>query len=337
MSESYSRRWEGEGRKRRREGKAEPEKPPDYYGMPAIHGSHWNWLVVWYFFLGGISAASHVIATIAGRAGGRENKIIERTGRYVSILAFLPCPLLLVFDLGRPERFVNMLRVVKLRSPMSLGSWGLSSFGAFTVLAAMLQAARDGLFGRSRAAAFIGQIPTAPPAVAGSAPALFVGGYTGVLLGATAVPLWGKNALLLGPLFLNSAFSTAVATINLGIALQGKPAAEAAEALEAFDRVLITTELALLAASRANLGELATPITTGRTGALLTYGTIGAGLIAPLAIQTINRRRRSRFLSVLASVLVLCGGFILRYTMIAGGHESANDPQATFTYTRKRK
>ena len=336
MSESYSRRWEGEGRKRRREGKIEPEKPPDYYGMPAIHGSHWNWLVVWYFFLGGISAASHVIATIAGLAGGDENKNIERTGRYISFLAFLPCPLLLILDLGRPERFVNMLRVVKLRSPMSLGSWGLSSFGGSTVLAALLQAARDGLLGRSRAAVVVGQIPTAAPAVAGSGPALFVGGYTGVLLGATAVPLWGKNALLLGPLFLNSAFSTAVATINLGLALQGERAHAAAERLEALDRVLISSELALLAASRANLGELASPITTGRTGALLTYGTVGAGLIAPLAIQTINRRRRSRFLSLLASVLVLGGGFILRYAMIAGGHDSANDPQATFAYTRKR-
>ena len=76
-------------------------------------------------------------------------------------------------------------------------------------------------------------------------------------------------------------------------------------------------------------------ITTGRTGALLTYGTGAAGLVAPLALQTINRRRHSRFLSALASLLVLLGGFILRYAMVVGGRESARDPRAPFAYTRK--
>jgi formate-dependent nitrite reductase membrane component NrfD len=157
-----------------------------------------------------------------------------------------------------------------------------------------------------------------------------------VLLGATAVPLWGKNALLLGPLFLNSAFSTAVAAINLGLSLQKETPEIASERLENLDRLMIGTEMALIAASRLNLGELAKPITTGRNGALMSYGTGVAGLVAPLVIQTLNRRRRSRSLSMLASLLVLIGGFILRYTMVVGGRESADDPQATFAYTRKK-
>jgi formate-dependent nitrite reductase membrane component NrfD len=336
VQEAYSRRWEGEGRKRKRSDAPEPEQKPGYYGIPAIHGSHWNWLVIFYFFLGGISAASHVIAAIAHLVGGEENRPIARAGRYISFLALLPCPLLLIRDLGRPERFLNMLRVVKLRSPMSLGSWGLSAFGAFSTLVAMVQAAQDGLFGRSRAARMLARVPTGVPAVVGSGPAFFVGGYTGVLLGATAVPLWGKNALLLGPLFLNSAFSTAVAAINLGVAIQKNPPELAVERLEALDRIVIGSELALVVASRAHLGELARPLKTGRTGMLLTYGTGVAGLITPLAIQSVNRRLRSRPLSVLASLLVLFGGFVLRYTMVTGGHESANDPEATFFYTRKK-
>jgi len=336
VQDSFQRRWEGEGRKRKRSDAPEPDQKYGYYGIPVIHGSHWNWLVIVYFFLGGISAASHVIAAIAHLVGGEQNRPIARAGRYISFLALLPCPLLLILDLGRPERFLNMLRVVKLRSPMSLGSWGLSAFGAFSTLVAMVQAAEDGLLGRSRAASTLARVPTGVPAVVGSGPAFFVGGYTGVLLGATAVPLWGKNALLLGPLFLNSAFSTAVAAINLGVAVQKQPPDLAVERLEALDRIVIGSELALIVASRAHLGELAAPITTGRTGALLTYGTGVAGLVAPLAIQTINRRRRSRALSVIGSLLVLLGGFLLRYTMVTGGHESANDPRSTFTYTRKR-
>jgi formate-dependent nitrite reductase membrane component NrfD len=309
------------------------ETRPSYYGLPVIRGPHWKWLIIWYFFLGGISAASHVIAAVAHIAGGDQNRATVRAGRYVSLLALIPCPFLLILDLGRPERFLNMLRVVKLRSPMSLGSWGLLVFGAFSTLMAGVQAAQDGLLGRSQAARRLASVPTTAPAAVGSLPGFFVGGYTGVLLGATAVPLWGRNALLLGPLFLNSAFSTAIAAINLGVATGGKNAAESRR-LETLDRAVICTELALVAASRARLGELGTPITTGRNGALLTYGTGIAGLLAPLALQTVNRRLHSRALSLIASLLVLIGGFVLRYVMVVGGRESANDPAATFAFTR---
>lgn len=341
MENAFQRRWEGEGRKRRKHAEASKSESPtqaeSYYGMPVIHRPHWKWLVIFYFFLGGISAASHVLATIAHLVGGPASRPIERTGRYVSFLALLPCPLLLILDLGRPERFLNMLRVVKLRSPMSLGSWGLSVFGIFATMGAVVQAAQDGLLGSSKTAKRVATLPVTAPAIAGTGPAFFVGGYTGVLLGATAVPLWGKNALLLGPLFLNSAFSTAVAAVNLGVALQGNAPKTTNERLDGLDRVVICTELALIAASRANLGELEAPITEGKNGALLTYGTGVAGLLVPLALQTLNRNRHSRVLSAFASVLVLIGGFILRYSMVVGGNASADDPRATFLYTQKRR
>lgn len=341
MEGSFQRRWEGEGRKRKRArdegaGAPEPPKPKGYYGIPPIHRAHWKWLIIWYFFFGGISAACHVIATVAHLVGGPTSKPVVRTGRYLSFAALLPCPLLLILDLGRPERFLNMLRVIKLRSPMSLGSWGLLTFGAFSTATAAVQAAQDGLLGDSKAAKALADAPITVPAVAGAGPAFFVGGYTGVLLGATAVPLWGKNALLLGPLFLNSAFSTAVAAINVGIAAQGEAPRIASQQLENLDRLVIATELSLIAASRRNLGELKAPITEGKNGALLTYGTGVAGLLLPLITQTVNRKLHSRLLSVIGSLLVLIGGFILRYAMVQGGNISADDPQATFTYTQKQ-
>lgn len=330
---TYRRRWEERGKRRRADRSPDGDEPDP---VPVIHGPHWKWLVIWYFFLGGISAACHVLATIAHYTGGPGGHAIARTGRYLSVAALLPCPVLLVLDLGRPERFLNMLRVVKLRSPMSLGSWGLTVFGAFSTFAALVQAAQDGLLGRSRAARALANAPVGPASIAGAGPAFFVGGYTGVLLGATAVPLWSKNALLLGPLFLNSAFSTAVAAINGALAVQKSVPHEVAEPLEALDRVVILSELALIAASRANLGELGAPIERGKTGNLLTYGTGVAGLALPFAMQTLNRRARSRKLSLLSSLLVLSGGFILRYAMVVGGRESAADPQATFAYTKKQ-
>src|SRR5205085_9522628 len=117
-------------------------------------------------------------------------------------------PILLILDLGRPERFHHMLRVVKLRSPMSIGTWGLLIFGGFNGLSALIQAAEDGLFGRaSLLSRLLLALPCRTIAFVGGMFGFLVGGYTGVLLGVTAVPVWAKNHLLLGPLLLTSAMS----------------------------------------------------------------------------------------------------------------------------------
>src|SRR5918998_3914770 len=138
---SFERNWEP----RRRARSVADESRSSYYGQPVIHKPHWKWLIIWYFFLGGISSASYVIASIAALFGGREGRQITRVGRYLSLAALLPSPILLILDLGRPERFLYMLRIVKLRSPMSVGTWGLTIFGAFSAISALRQAAQDGL------------------------------------------------------------------------------------------------------------------------------------------------------------------------------------------------
>src|SRR6266568_718601 len=90
-----------------------------YYDYPALKQPFWRWEIIWYFFLGGLSAGCYVIATIASLFGSKEDRAVARTGYYLSLLALLPCPALLIKDLGRPERFLNMLRVFKVKSPMS--------------------------------------------------------------------------------------------------------------------------------------------------------------------------------------------------------------------------
>src|SRR4051812_12496931 len=110
------------------QGRQGRRRPTTYYGVPPIHKPHWHWLIVSYFFLGGLSGGSYVVASIADLFGHADDRETVRVGRYLALLALLPCPLLLVLDLGRPERFLHMLRVLKLRSPMSLGTWGLLSF-----------------------------------------------------------------------------------------------------------------------------------------------------------------------------------------------------------------
>src|SRR6266700_7494820 len=119
-----------------------------YYDYPVLKQPFWRWEIIWYFFLGGLAAGSYVIASIASLFGSKEDRVVVRTGYYLSLLALLPCPLLLIKDLGRPERFLNMLRTFKVSSPMSMGTWGLLSFSLFSGTTAVIQAARDGQLGK---------------------------------------------------------------------------------------------------------------------------------------------------------------------------------------------
>src|SRR5215472_4277567 len=128
----------------------EPERElqePTYYDYPVLKEPVWRWEIVWYFFLGGLAAGCYFLASIASLFGAKEDRAVVRAGYYLSLLALLPCPPLLIKDLGRPEKFLHMLRMFKMRSPMSVGVWGLLAFSFFSGTTALIQAARDGLLG----------------------------------------------------------------------------------------------------------------------------------------------------------------------------------------------
>src|SRR5450432_534896 len=80
-----------------------------YYDYPVLKQPFWRWEIIWYFFFGGLAAGCYVIATIASLFGSKEDRVVTRTGYYLSLLTLLPCPVLLVKDLGRPERFLNKI------------------------------------------------------------------------------------------------------------------------------------------------------------------------------------------------------------------------------------
>ena len=101
----------------------EEQAEPSYYDYPVLVRPFWRLVIIWYFFFGGLAAGCYVIASIAALFGSREDRVVTRTGYYLSLLALLPCPPLLIKDLGRPERFLHMLRIFKVKSPMSMGTW----------------------------------------------------------------------------------------------------------------------------------------------------------------------------------------------------------------------
>lgn len=311
-----------------------------YYGIPAIHGGHWNWLITGYFFFGGISGAAAAIAGIARLVDPNRTHSLVRTATYVSFAALLPCPPLLILDLGRPARFFNMLRRFRTSSVMSMGAWGLTVFGMLltTVTARELFAdithvnSHDGQDGV--AVSRLSQLLAAACGTAG----LFLAGYTGALLAATAVPLWSKRPALLAPLFLSSALSSGLAAIQIVAALQGsnEQTESVSEVLHELEIATTLTKGALLVAWQASLGETARPLNEGALRVVTQEIGVGVGVAAPLLLTAIGARlpgRSHRIAALLASTCALVGALAVRHAVVEGGRLSAEDPAATFAMT----
>ena len=113
------------------------EAPKSYYDVPMLKPPVWKWEIATYFFLGGLSAGAYLLARMASRFGSKRYKDIEEAGILIAAIAFVPCAPLLIRDLGDWKRFHYMLRVFKPKSPMNLGTWVLTGYGAFVTLAAL--------------------------------------------------------------------------------------------------------------------------------------------------------------------------------------------------------
>jgi len=313
-----------------------PESRAGYYDLPVLHGPHWNWLVIAYFYFGGISGASAVIAAVSRLYGGMSGAQLARFARYVSFLSLVPCPVLLVLDLGRPARFWHMLHAFRPSSPMSMGTWGLTTFGLISAVTTGLQLLDDRT---SRS----GHPPSATRRAVGDVLALFgalsgffVAGYTGVLLAATAVPLWSKRPALLGPLFLSSAMTSGAAAISAVASALEREDGDAFTRLRALETLSTVAEESLLVMWIIALGPTARPVTEGRLGAVVRHGAVGAGMALPLTLSALVHhlpRRMRRPAMLVSAALTLAGVLAVRSAVIIGGRHSASDPQATFDMT----
>lgn len=302
-----------------------------YYGLPVVKAPHWRWLIICYFFLGGLTGASFTIGTVADLFS--KDRAVTRAARYFSFAALIPCPVLLVLDLGRPERFLNMLRIVKLRSVMSLGSWALTFHGVFCTAAMALQLLsdithRDLLPGPRRLIGILG-LPFS----------IFISGYTGVLLVATNIPLWWRAFPLLSPAFVSSAYSTSLAALSVLLGLGSGEREDTARRIARAEVVCLTAELSFLTAGSIRLGKIGKPLTAGRLGMIFWPVVYLGGVLVPLILQlsgpargdTGSQPRRSA-----TAALTLLGGFALRALMVFAGRESARRPEDYFEMTKSR-
>lgn len=299
---------------------------PDTYFTAA---PDWTWWIIPYFFIGGIAGGAYVISALLVWFGRPEDRPVIHTGFYVATLGAIIGGILLVLDLGRPERFWHMLFLserfpalaFKWWSPISFGAWGLMAFGAVASLSALGALAAARRFGL-RPIGWLHRGPFWKALVAiGGLLGFFVAGYTGVLLTVTNRPVWADSSLL-GMLFIASAASTAAATlILLG---RRRFHAGTLDWLSRFDAGALVFELIVLVAFLATLGA-AFDAWLGWWGVVLLLGVVVAGILVPLALHWrpgwFDRWRRMTADRKLASaVLVLIGGFLLRLTVIMASH-----------------
>jgi formate-dependent nitrite reductase membrane component NrfD len=279
----------------------------------------WRWLIIAYFFVGGLAGGSYFLAVLIDLFGRPEDRPIARLGYLVAFPATVLSGALLTLDLTRPARFWHMLiqsdtgRIMwKPWSPMSLGSWALLAFGVFSALSFL--AALDEI--RSRRWRWLPALRAPHPvgtvfSVLGGCIGFFIAGYTGVLLSVTNRPIWSDTSLL-GLTFLVSAASTSAALlVLLG---HGRATGTAGVlALERFDAWVLVLELLVLIALVASLGSLAR-LWLNVWGALLVVAVV-VGILLPLLLHW--RRHAVGGLTMPASaVLVLAGGFVLRVVIV---------------------
>ncbi|MFI6781596.1 NrfD/PsrC family molybdoenzyme membrane anchor subunit [Micromonospora sp. NPDC050276] len=309
------------------DGGAQLTVPPadfaSYYGRPVLKPPVWKYDIAGYLFTGGLAAGSALIgagAQLTGRPG------LRKVGRWTALGGVAASTYLLVHDLGQPARFHHMLRVAKVTSPMSVGTWILAAFGPAAGVAAVAELApllpQRGVLGLARRIAPpIGTV--AGLAAAATAPALAT--YTGVLLADTAVPSWHDAYPSLPFVFAGSALAAAS-----GVGLIAAPAAETAP----LRRLALAAAAVELGGGHRleRQGLTSEPYTHGRSGRLVKAGRalLAVGTVAALV------SRRSRVLSAISGAALVASSVATRFGVFEAGRVSARDPKYTVVPQRER-
>ena len=290
-------------------------RKPGYYGQPVVKPPVWTWEIPIYFFVGGLSGMSAVIGSAAVLF---HHVDLARAAMWLAAIGVILSSILLIMDLGRPLLFINMLRVFKHQSAMSMGVWILSTFGACVVpglIALELQAHQ--VFGGT-----IDQLLRIATGVLIFGSAFFgtlLATYTGVLIGATAIPAWFLHRLLLPIHFGTAGLGSAAGLLEL---LGHRLAA--LNAVGYYAAVVESALLIWLSIDKHGMADRA--IHEHGSGWLIRIGEI---LTGPLALIL-------RFFGLVpfAAISFLIGALVSRFGWIAVGKVSGSDPEAVFASQR---
>jgi formate-dependent nitrite reductase membrane component NrfD len=316
------------GAKRRGNGGGEQSMVPEaeftsYYGRAVVKASPWEADIPAYLFAGGLAAGSSLLAAGADLTG---REALRRTARLTAVGALGFSFAALVHDLGKPSRFLNMMRTVKLTSPMSVGTWILATYGPFAGAAAAAELVgmlpgkrRRGplrlLSALGRPAGLVAGL-TAPPVAA----------YTAVLLADTATPSWHEAYRELPFVFVGSA---AAAAGGMGMVTAPRDQAGPARRL-ALGGAL--ADLAMEQQMERSMGITAEPLHEGKAGRLMKAAKVLT--VAGAAGSLLSGR--SRTLSVVSGAALVAGSVCTRFGIFEAGQASARDPKYTVVPQRER-
>ncbi|HKB52589.1 MAG TPA: NrfD/PsrC family molybdoenzyme membrane anchor subunit, partial [Ramlibacter sp.] len=292
-----------------------PQASPEtgYYGIPLLKEPQWTWQIPLYFAVGGAAGSAGVIGALADWVG--DDYELARDARWMALGGAVVSGALLTWDLGRPSRFLNMLRVFKPQSPMSMGAWILTAFGSAAGAASFADFVGE-RWGRSLPVRVIGGL--------GKLGSLAMGGpfhnYTGVLIGATVIPAWNKNITTLPIHFGMSGVQSAVCLLEL----MGHSRSRALNLLGIGSAFFETWEGAHL---EGRSDRELDPLKHGPTGWLTRAGGTLSGPV-PLALRVMSilaGERQSRTMRKWAAVSGIVGSLCTRYGWMHAGHASARD------------
>ncbi|MFT7834622.1 polysulfide reductase NrfD [Saccharothrix sp. BKS2] len=304
----------------RRDGSVVPEAEfRSYYGRPVLQEPAWEWPVPAYLFAGGVSAGSTLLAVGADLTG---RPALRRAGRLGALVSLGAGMVFLVMDLGRPERFLHMLRVAKPTSPMSVGTWFLVAYGPGVGAAAVAEV----LPARWRLGRLL-RWAARPAGMSSAALAPAVASYTAVLLSQTAVPAWHEAHPHLPFVFTGSA-----AAASGGLGMVCAPVAQAGPA-RVFAVLGGAAELVASRVMESRLGLVREAYESGRPGRLRRWSellTAGGVLGAALG------GRRSRAVAVVSGLALMAGSALQRFGVFEAGVASTRDPKYVVVPQRER-
>ena len=283
-----------------------------YYGLRVLKKPLWTWEVPLYFFLGGIAGVSACIG-FAAQLFHADTALI-RAALWMGLIGASICPMLLIADLGRPSRFLNMLRVFKLRSPMSMGAWILVAFSGCIFLAVVSHELILHGFA-SPFWTFLRWSGELTAALTG----LLLASYTGVLIGATAIPVWSQNREILPPHFLTSGLGSSSGILELMGFMT--PATQ----ILGFVASGIETLLGIFLEVRER--PVDSPLKHGKSGLTLRIAGLVEGPASLLLRLFLGGSHSGRYA---AAVCFIAGSLLNRYGWIWAGRASAEDPHVLF-------
>jgi len=281
-----------------------------YYGVPLLKEPQWKPEVPLYFFVGGAAGASAVIANMANWVG--DDRELARSARWMAAGGGALSSALLIKDLGVPSRFLNMLRVFKPQSPMSMGAWTLSAFSSFSAAAAFANLMQVKL-GASIPVRLVENAAGALAALSG----LVMSSYTGVLIGATVIPVWNENVGTLPQHFAASGLNSAVSLLEL----LGHDNSRALNLLGISASSYEVAEGVLLESKRHRVNA---PLRKGWSGAIVRAGGVLSGPV-PLALRLAYAVSGNKKLRRVAAWSSIAGSLLTRFGWVHAGRASARD------------